>query len=97
MPPTKRVARHSCEGDGDFDPLELPPATTRWVVRRKAVLIKAVRSGVITLDEACSRYQLSSDEFASWLSALEKHGVHGLRATRLQIYRDDAGRLARKV
>jgi hypothetical protein len=56
-------------------------------MRRKAALIKAVRSGAITLEEACQRYQLSPEEFAGWLAAFEKHGVYGLRATRFQTSR----------
>ena len=33
-----------------------PPSTKRWVVRRKAAVVMAVRAGVITLEEACRRY-----------------------------------------
>ena len=36
-----------------------PPDTKRWVVRRKAAVVAAVRAGVITVQEACRRYQLS--------------------------------------
>ena len=33
---------------------ELPaPDTKRWVARRKAVVVNAVRSGAISLEEAC--------------------------------------------
>src|SRR5579859_6214020 len=68
---------------------ELPsPDTRRWVVRRKAVVVQAVRSGTITLQEACRRYNLSVEEFLAWQRAIERHGVPGLRVTRLQIYRD---------
>src|SRR5436190_1249561 len=36
---------------------DLPkPGTKRWVIRRKAVVIAAVRGGLLTLEEACSRY-----------------------------------------
>jgi len=67
----------------------LPLPTERWVTRRKAALITAIRNGEITLEEACQQYQLSPEEFAGWLAAFEKHGAPGLRATRLQIYRDE--------
>jgi hypothetical protein len=67
----------------------LPLPTERWVTRRKAALIAAVRNGEITLEEACRQYRLSPEEFAGWLAAFEKHGVPGLRTTRLQIYRDE--------
>ena len=69
--------------------LELPPPDTkRWVARRKAVVVDAVRSGAISLEEACRRYELSVEEFLCWQRAIESHGVAGLRVTRLQIYRD---------
>ena len=68
----------------------LPPADTkRWVPRRKAAVVVAVRSGAISLEEACRRYQLSEEEFFAWERGIEVHGVAGLRTTRLQIYRDD--------
>jgi Protein of unknown function (DUF1153) len=65
-----------------------PPDTKRWVARRKAVVVKAVRSGAISLDEVCRRYELSVEEFLAWERAIDAHGVAGLRVTRLQIYRD---------
>jgi hypothetical protein len=67
---------------------DLPPVnTTRWVTRRKAAVIAAVREGVLTLDDACKRYQLSVEEFNSWQRLVERHGLAGLRATRIQDYR----------
>lgn len=73
---------------------ELPsPDTKRWVVRRKAVIVEAVRSGRISLDEACRRYNLSVEEFQAWEQAIDSHGVPGLRVTRLQIYRNAPPRL----
>jgi hypothetical protein len=67
----------------------LPPTDTkRWVARRKAVVVDAVRRGALTLEEACQRYRLSIEEFHAWERAIEAHGVAGLRVTRLQIYRD---------
>jgi Protein of unknown function (DUF1153) len=64
------------------------PDTKRWVARRKAVIVDAVRNGALTLDQACQRYQLSVEEFHAWQKATDAHGVAGLRVTRLQIYRD---------
>jgi hypothetical protein len=64
-----------------------PPNTKRWVVRRKAAVIAAVRSGGITIEEACRVYQLSTEELLSWERAFETHGLAGLRATRVQQYR----------
>jgi Protein of unknown function (DUF1153) len=64
-----------------------PPTTKRWVIRRKAAVVAAVRAGVLTLEEACQRYHLSVEEFLSWQRLIDRHGMRGLRATRLQDYR----------
>ena len=63
------------------------PTTTRWVVRRKAEVVAAVRGGLLSLDEACARYTLTVDEFLSWQISIDQHGLAGLRTTRLQQYR----------
>lgn len=68
---------------------DLPPKDTkRWVIRRKAEVVAAVRGGLLSLDEACERYKLTVDEFLSWQQSIEKHGLPGLRATRVQDYRN---------
>jgi hypothetical protein len=64
-----------------------PPETKRWVIRRKAAVVAAVRRGVLTLEEACNRYRLSEEEFTSWQRLIDRHGLPGLRTTRLQDYR----------
>ena len=67
---------------------DLPPAETdRWVIRRKAEVVAAVRGGLLTLDEACERYRLTNEEFLAWQKAIERHGMPGLRTTRIQQYR----------
>jgi hypothetical protein len=67
---------------------DLPlPQTKRWVIRRKAEVVAAVRGDLLTLEEACQRYSLSSEEFTSWQRLIDRHGVRGLRTTRLQEYR----------
>ncbi|MGE3301790.1 MAG: DUF1153 domain-containing protein [Hyphomonadaceae bacterium] len=75
----------------DGNPLtlaDLPPAnTTRWVIRRKAEVVAAVRGGLLTLEDACKRYSLTLEEFDAWRAAIEQHGLAGLRTTRLQQYR----------
>jgi hypothetical protein len=64
---------------------DLPPANTRrWVTRRKAEVVAAVRGGLISLEDACERYRLSVEEFLSWQRTLSAHGVKGLRTTRIQ-------------
>ncbi len=69
----------------------LPPAgMTRWVMRRKAQVVAAVRNGLLSFEEACQRYRLSEEEFKSWMALMDRHGVRGLRATRAQQYRGGA-------
>lgn len=70
----------------------LPPRNTvRWVIRRKAEVVAAVRNGLIGLDEACERYRLSVEEFLNWERLVNAHGQRGLRVTRSQRYRDTGG------
>ncbi|MBL8708667.1 MAG: DUF1153 domain-containing protein [Rhodospirillaceae bacterium] len=64
-----------------------PPGTRRWVIRRKAEVVAGVRAGLITLEEACQRYSLSVEEFLSWQRSIDRHGLRGLRTTRIQDYR----------
>lgn len=67
---------------------DLPSTDTRrWVVSRKAVVVKAVVYGLISQSDACERYSLSEEEFASWRQAIEKHGEKALRVTAIQKYR----------
>jgi hypothetical protein len=67
---------------------DLPPVSTkRWVIRRKAEVVAAVRGGLLSLSDACNRYRLTVDEFLSWQRSIDRHGLPGLRATRLQQYR----------
>ncbi|WP_246464864.1 DUF1153 domain-containing protein, partial [Bartonella phoceensis] len=42
---------------------------------------------LLSLDEACRRYTLTVEEFLSWQSLIDKHGLAGLRTTRIQHYR----------
>ncbi len=68
---------------------DLPPTSTRrWVIRRKAEVVAAVRGGLLSLEEACDRYTLTVEEFLSWQRSIDRHGLPGLRATRIQHYRE---------
>jgi hypothetical protein len=64
-----------------------PPSTKRWVIRRKAEVVAAVRGGLLSLEEACKRYTLTTEEFLSWQYSIDQHGLAGLRTTRIQQYR----------
>ena len=64
---------------------DLPsPLTTRWVMRRKAEVVLAVRGGLLSLEEACGRYRLTKEEFLGWQDAIERYGLLGLRSTHLR-------------
>lgn len=64
----------------------LPPSQTkRWVSRRKAEVVIAVNRGLLSLEEACVRYGLSREEFASWAMAYQDFGLEGLYATRIPV------------
>ncbi len=64
-----------------------PPGTHRWVIRRKAEVVAAVRGGLLSLEDACQRYTLTTEEFLSWQLSIDQHGLAGLRTTRIQHYR----------
>ena len=67
---------------------DLPPTNTRrWVIRRKAEVVAAVRGGLLSLEEACQRYKLTVEEFLSWQASIAEYGLSGLRTTRIQQYR----------
>lgn len=66
----------------------LPPReTTRWVVRRKAEVVAAVNSGLLSVREACDRYSLSLEELASWQRSVDREGMLGLTRRSVQQHR----------
>lgn len=73
---------------GPFERPELPAPGQRWTFLRKAAVIHTVRGGGVSIEEVCRLYSISVEEFRGWERDLDRHGVHGLRATRYQIYRD---------
>ena len=56
-----------------------PPDTRRWVASRKAQVVAAVETGLLTIEEAMKRYRLSLEEFYSWQRAMDRGGVSALR------------------
>lgn len=66
--------------------------TKRWVSRRKAEVVAAVDGGLLSLDDACQRYELSIEEFLSWQRAFDRFGQPGLRATNTRSKRSDKPR-----
>ncbi len=72
---------------------DLPGHTTqRWVASRKAIVVAAVRGGLLSMNEACERYCLTTEEFLSWQTQVDRNGLQGLRVTRVQEYRGSARR-----
>lgn len=67
---------------------DLPPVETRrWVASRKAAVVKAVRHGLISEEQAQDRYQLSTEELSEWMNAVSVHGEEALKATLVQRFR----------
>ena len=46
-----------------------------------------MRGGLLSFEEACQRYTLTTEEFLSWQLSIDQHGLAGLRTTRIQQYR----------
>ena len=57
------------------------------LVPRLLIEAQAVNGGLLTIAEACERYGLTLEELASWQRAIDREGMAGLRATRVQHYR----------
>ena len=87
--PIRRPLKYVIGPDGS--PLTIrdlpPPDTKRWVVRRKAEVVAAVRGGLLSLEQVCDRYRLTVEEFLSWQQSIDRDGLAGLRVTRVQQYR----------
>ncbi len=64
-----------------------PPGTKRWTARYKAQIVIAVRSGLISLEDACSNYKLTVDELFSWQESYDRYGLRGLSTIRLHLHR----------
>ena len=86
IPPKPALSRHGERRIVRIEDLP-PPGIKRWVIRRKAEVVAAVRGGLLSLEEACSRYTLTVEEFLSWQYSIDQHGLAGLRTTRIQQYR----------
>ena len=69
------------------DPAVAPQRKLQWTPRRKAELVEAVKSGKMTLEEACRRHQVTEEEFSAWRRLYDRHGLPALRTTRTQQYR----------
>lgn len=73
-----------------------PPDTRRWVASRKAAVVRGVIHGLISQESALRHYDLSQEEFLSWVGAVSEYGEDALKTTLLQKYRQPEGEDARK-
>lgn len=71
-----------------------PPDTTRWVASRKAQVVAAVDSGMLTTEQVLRRYNLTLEEFTGWQHAMARSGVAGLRVAAVQRERLERRRVA---
>jgi transposase-like protein len=72
-------------------PSNLPqPGRIRWVARRKAELVAAVSGGLLSMQEACQRYAISTEEFTDWERRYMRRGLQGLRVS---VRSDDADKI----
>jgi len=74
--------RGSCPDVIDVLTFLRSPKPTRWVSRKKATVVIAVRAGLISLSDACDQYLLTVDEFATWEAAFDDEGLTGLQLKR---------------
>ena len=76
------LARRVLAPDGSVLTLaDLPwPDAQRWVASRKAIVVAAVRGGLLSMSDAFARYRLTTEEFLSWQTQVDRDGLQGLRA-----------------
>jgi hypothetical protein len=64
---------------------DLPsPGLVRWTPHRKLGVLKALDHGLLMLDEACRRYDLTPEEIEEWRGGFRRYGTAGLKTTTLQ-------------
>lgn len=69
-------------------PYDLPPTgTVRWTENRKAIVVRAVRSGIISTEDALDRYHMTEKEFRLWEDGLAHQKEGGLKITKYQLRR----------
>lgn len=64
---------------------DLPPGDTkRWTPNKKAIVVRAVRNGLLPLEAVLERYHMTEKEFLMWEQGLKSSGVDGLKVTHYQ-------------
>ena len=70
-------------GLGIYTREDLPAPGCHWVARRKAVVIRLLERGAVTLEELMARYpDLTEEEIENWRRRLTNAGLPGLRVTK---------------
>ena len=64
------------------------PGTKRWIMRHKAELVAAVEGKLLTVNQLLRGYGITPAEYENWKKAAKSFGMRGLRATRVQDYRE---------
>ena len=66
-------------------PNDLPsPTTVRWTFNKKAIVVCAVRGGLVTLEHVLDRFHMTEKEFSIWEEGLKNDGSQGLKVTHFQ-------------
>lgn len=58
---------------------DLPKPDMRWSARRKAVVVAAVKGGLVSKADAMARYDMSEEEFNAWEEAFARNGTNALK------------------
>lgn len=59
----------------------------RWNVNKKLEVLLYIKTGTMSKESACKKYDLSIEELDSWQRMYSLHGKNGLRTTRTRCYR----------
>lgn len=56
-------------------------ADSRWTAKRKAEIVRLIRAGDLSREQACRAHAISPEELETWLARYDDGGVQALRAT----------------
>lgn len=60
----------------------------KWTIKRKKGVLDQIDSGAIDEIQAFQFYGTTRQELDEWRRMIDKHGIKGLRVTKLTKYRD---------
>lgn len=72
--------------NGDIITLANLPASNdvHWTPNKKSIVVGAVHSKIISLEEVFERYSMDKEEFTSWEEGISTHGARGVMITKSQ-------------